>query len=384
MTLGVAYSYCVNLTEEEKFEIDKRVEIDQFELKVAIFFPFLTFPVSPEVPLNLLNSPQIIRNARDRSESVGTEKMAPLNQQISEGSKSALLIRNGDLSKTGPGARAKADASRYFKTKGLGSTLLPGTDALGLVPYTHHHIYCDHYHKNDNIPSCRKAHKNSCPPDDQGKYLKMDQDGYCLGKRNKKFVRVEHQHKQAKFQTPENPNDSVQEASEVTETETITLTTDIKKRQVHTKAKHKGLFENPDGSSIDTYPEFKDSQVRFLKDKSDSKYVSDCILIGDGSEPKDAACVIDDKTQHCLVLKKTQRWNSETKSMEESPILDYVGPRKLSINQYEKFKRYGIIGFDGKDISQAKHGMRAKELMKIRSNQIHPFGDSDTCSVNEE
>ena len=130
----------------------------------------------------------------------------------------------------------------------------------------------------------------------------MDQDGYCVNERGKKFIRVEHEHKQGKFETPENQYDPVQEASEVTGTETTTLTTDIRKRQVHAKSKHKGLFENPDGSSIDTYTEFKDSQVRFLKDKSDSKYVSDCILIGEGSEPKDAACVIDDKTQDCLVL----------------------------------------------------------------------------------
>ena len=70
--------------------------------------------------------------------------------------------------------------------------------------------------------------------------------------------------------------------------------------------------------------------------------------------------------------------------MEESPILDYVGPRRLSRNQYEKFQPYGIIGFDGKDISQAQHGRRAKELMEIQSNQIDPFGNSDTCSLNKE
>ena len=82
---------------------------------------------------------------------------------------------------------------------------------------------------------------------DQGKYLKMDKDGYCVNERGKKFVRVKHEHKQAKFKTPENKNDPVQE-SEVTGTETTTLTTDIKKRQIHAKSKHKGLFEKPDGS----------------------------------------------------------------------------------------------------------------------------------------
>lgn len=65
-------------------------------------------------------------------------------------------------------------------------------------------------------------------------------------------------------------------------------------------------------------------------------------------------------------------------------ILGYVGPRKVSINQSEKFKRYEIIGSNGKDISQAEDGMRAKELMEIRSNQIDSFSDSDTCSLNEE
>jgi len=136
---------------------------------------------------------------------------------------------------------------------------------------------------------------------------------------------------------------------------------------------------------VETSNEFRDSQVRFLTDGSDSKYVSDGILIGKGSEPIDVVCVIDDKTGDFMVLKKTQRWNPETKSMEESPILEYVVPRRLSKNNYqEKFKRYGIIGHDGKDISQARHGMRAKEFIEIWSNQIDPFGDSDQCSFNKK
>ena len=85
-----------------------------------------------------------------------------------------------------------------------------------------------------------------------------------------------------------------------------------------------------------------------------------------------------------MVLLKTQWWNPDTKSMEESPILDYVGPRQLRQNNYEKFKRYGIIGSDGKDISQARHGMKAKDLIEIRSNQTNPFGgDGDQCSPSE-
>jgi hypothetical protein len=136
------------------------------------------------------------------------------------------------------------------------------------------------------------------------KYLKIDQDGYCVSKRGKKFVGVEHEHKKAKFDTPKNQNDPIQEVSEVTGTETTTLTTDFGKHQIHAKSKHRHLFKNPDGSSIDTKIEFRDSQVRYLKDKSDNKYVSDCILLVADAEPKDAACVIDNKTQECLVLEK--------------------------------------------------------------------------------
>jgi hypothetical protein len=88
-----------------------------------------------------------------------------------------------------------------------------------------------------------------------------------------------------------------------------------------------------------------------------------------------------------MIIEKKQRWNPKTKSMEESPILEYIGPRKFTDNQYEGFKRHAIVGKDGKDISQARHGMQAKELMEIRSNQkdpSDPFADSGQCSANEK
>ena len=55
------------------------------------------------------------------------------NQQISEGSKSALEVRCGDFRKSGPGARAKADARRNFNK---GSGIIPGASG-----YTPQHIY---------------------------------------------------------------------------------------------------------------------------------------------------------------------------------------------------------------------------------------------------
>ena len=70
------------MTEEEKLEIDKQVRKSRFELRFAIFFPFLPFPV-PEVPFFPVEGfplQQIARNARDRAESAIAEKLAPVAQ----------------------------------------------------------------------------------------------------------------------------------------------------------------------------------------------------------------------------------------------------------------------------------------------------------------
>lgn len=82
MSLDVAYSYCINLTEEEKLEIDKQVRKNRFELKFAIFFPFLPFPMPqvPFLPVEGFSPQQIVRNARDRAQSAVAEKLSPLAQ----------------------------------------------------------------------------------------------------------------------------------------------------------------------------------------------------------------------------------------------------------------------------------------------------------------
>ena len=80
MSLDVAYSYCINLTEEEKLEIDKQVRKNRFELKFAIFYPFLQFPIIPQVPffpVEGFSPQQIVRNARDRAESAVEERLRP-------------------------------------------------------------------------------------------------------------------------------------------------------------------------------------------------------------------------------------------------------------------------------------------------------------------
>jgi len=81
MTLDVAYSYCTNLTEEEKLEIDKQVRKNLFELKLAIFLPFLPVPIVPFFPVEGFSLQPIVRNARDRAESAVQEKVVkPLRQ----------------------------------------------------------------------------------------------------------------------------------------------------------------------------------------------------------------------------------------------------------------------------------------------------------------
>ena len=80
MSLDVAYSYCINLTEEKKLEIDKQVRKNRFELRFAIFFPVLfptiPMPQLPFAPVDGLMPQQIVRNARDRAESAIAEKRA--------------------------------------------------------------------------------------------------------------------------------------------------------------------------------------------------------------------------------------------------------------------------------------------------------------------
>jgi hypothetical protein len=89
MSLDVTYSYCINLTEEEKIEIDKQVRKNRFALKFAIFFPFLPFPIvrMPQVPffpVEGFSPQQIVRNARDRAESAVAEKLSPLAQLVDD------------------------------------------------------------------------------------------------------------------------------------------------------------------------------------------------------------------------------------------------------------------------------------------------------------
>lgn len=83
MSLDVAYSYCINLTEEKKVEIDRQIRKNRLELKFIIFFSFFPFSIVPQVPffpVEGFSPQQIVRNAKDRVKSTLAEKLAPLAQ----------------------------------------------------------------------------------------------------------------------------------------------------------------------------------------------------------------------------------------------------------------------------------------------------------------
>jgi len=147
------------------------------------------------------------------------------NQTVLE---KVLGLSGGDQNKFGPGARAKADAwaNSSVSKMGMGKTSSSGSTIFA-ESFTPSHIYCNNYHNARNKLSCPQAYNHNCPPGNQGGSIKLDDNGYCIGKGGNKFVRVEHEHKKAKFVTPENQNDPVQDVSEVIGTEKIRLTTDV-------------------------------------------------------------------------------------------------------------------------------------------------------------
>ena len=146
MSLDVGYSYCINLTEEEKLEIDKQVRKNRFELKFAIFFPFLPFPMVPQVPflpVEGFTPQQIVRNARDRAESAITEKLAQLADDCQEAYNEYKVYKemSSTLSKVSKKVRKDEDTSKGLDKleeqlkngelhAGRGAKKLPGTKTV--------------------------------------------------------------------------------------------------------------------------------------------------------------------------------------------------------------------------------------------------------------
>ena len=75
------------MTEEQKLEVDKQVWKNRFELKFAVFFRRLPFPMVQQVPFFLVEGFtlwQIVRNAKDRAESAGEERLRLLVEALDD------------------------------------------------------------------------------------------------------------------------------------------------------------------------------------------------------------------------------------------------------------------------------------------------------------
>jgi hypothetical protein len=164
--LDAAYSYCIHLKESEKLEIDKQVRKNRFELKFAIFFPVLSLPTVQQVPffpVEGFSPQQIVRTVKDSAESTVEEKLnhnPPVPQepgiqvlvnseknsvsQESRGIEKIVGIVGGDQAKTGPGARAKADALRTASAKKSSSSFFASgfTSSAQFCNYHHDRASC--------------------------------------------------------------------------------------------------------------------------------------------------------------------------------------------------------------------------------------------------
>jgi hypothetical protein len=107
-------------------------------------------------------------NIRNQQSQKNGEEINVSSVQPSEALKSALLVRSGDLAKSGPGSRAKADARRHAKT---------GSSSIFVNSFVPQSTYC-HYHENAPL-SCKtrvKLSDNQFQPKDDGSEM-YDQNG---------------------------------------------------------------------------------------------------------------------------------------------------------------------------------------------------------------
>ena len=91
MSLDVAYSYCINLTDQEKISIDEEVVKNRTEIKFAVFLglPFLpNLPILSEpsfFPDQKIFAPQhIVREAKDRVEEAVNDRMNRLAEAVDD------------------------------------------------------------------------------------------------------------------------------------------------------------------------------------------------------------------------------------------------------------------------------------------------------------
>lgn len=126
-------------------------------VRIALIITFSVISAAPAKSSAILPGAEAFPTPTSTSRLVKTGSGVLIgNKRISEALKYTLEVRSGDLGKSGPGPRAKADAKSHFKNRSRSSS--PFVD--GFVPQR---TYCQ-YHKSDPPLSCKTSVKVSDSP----------------------------------------------------------------------------------------------------------------------------------------------------------------------------------------------------------------------------
>lgn len=267
------------------------------------------------------------------------------NQLVTEeplgGSKSAISedtlnrIRAGDLGKSGPGPRAKADARAAANKRSTNA----GKSGTGLfvnsfTPNPIRHRFTGRLQEplqGQNRPDRSKSQISD--------------------------VTIQVETEEVRFETPENLSDRVQDVNEAKRIGKLKKDMNFTKKQIYRKYKHRFEYSNPDGSPIANKREFRQAQIRLVQN-SDT-YVSKAIHISKDHDPQDCYLFIDDVTRQVV------------QANPNGDSLNYLSTRTFSKTEYEQFKRHGVIGEDWdrlKDVSFMRHGMSARDVINHMNN----------------
>ena len=249
----------------------------------------------------------------------------------------SLISRGGDLGKSGPGARTKADAARNARK---GSILV---DA-----YSPHNIYC-RYHQN-------------CAP--------KSRLGLLFGRSNTPSTQLSREERRELNQQRTQPKIFDRNITIVSQDLQLTTLVDLSqkvsisdtkqtgkvqllKKTISKKYyKHRKEFQNPDNSTITSKDQFFDAQVRHFQD---SKVVRiGGIYLSKDHDPFDYSFYLNLETNQLISVR------------EHGEYGNYAGPRILGEAEADRLLKHGVVGQDQarfKDISWIKHGMTAEDLM---------------------
>ena len=89
--------------------------------------------------------------------------------------------------------------------------------------------------------------------------------------------------KEVQFETPETLTDRVQNASEAKEMGHLEMELTMTKKQIYRKYKHRFEYKNTDGSPIASKKEFREAQIRLVKEPD--TYVSKGVHISTDHDP---------------------------------------------------------------------------------------------------